>query len=72
MLNPTTRRLLIKKFKKFGFIGPISGGKHEFMKKGVLKVSIPSPHKKEDVIGAPLLKEILKQAGISQEDWNKI
>jgi hypothetical protein len=39
------------------------------VKKGELKVSIPSPHK-EDVIGVPLLKEILKQAGINQNDWN--
>lgn len=68
MLKPVSRRILIKKFKKFGFVGPISGGKHSFMKKDVLKVSIPSPHK-EDVIGAPLLKEILRQAGIKQEDW---
>ena len=69
MLRPVSRRILIKKFKKLGFVGPISGGRHSFMKKDALKVSIPSPHK-EDVVGVPLLKEILYQAGISQEDWN--
>jgi len=41
------------------------------MKKGELKVSVPSPHK-EDVIGISLLKEILKQAGIDQNDWNNL
>lgn len=71
MLNPVSCRILIKKFRKFGFEGPISGGKHSFMKKGGLKVSVPSPHK-EDVIGASLLKEILKQAGIDQNDWNNL
>jgi len=39
------------------------------VKKGELKVSIPSPHQR-DVIGIPLLKEILKQAGINQNDWD--
>lgn len=71
MLNPVSCRILVKKFKKLGFDGPISGGKHRFMKKGLLKVSIPSPHK-EDVIGASLLKEILRQAEISNEDWNNL
>ncbi len=69
MLKPVSCRILIKKFKKLGFEGPISGGKHRFMKKETLKVSIPSPHK-EDVIGVPLLKEILRQAGIDREAWN--
>ena len=69
MLKPVSRRILIKKFKKLEFAGPISGGKHCFMKKDSLKVSIPSPHS-QDVIGVPLLKEILRQAGIDQEDWD--
>ena len=69
MFSPVSRRILIKKFQKLGFEGPVSGGRHCFVKKGELKVSIPSPHK-EDVIGIPLLKEILKQAGINQNDWN--
>jgi len=64
------RRLLIKKLKKFGFSGPYSGGKHQFMVKGELKLHIPNPHKKE--ISTPLLKEILKQAGISQREWYDI
>jgi YcfA-like protein. len=54
-----------------GFEGPLSGGKHRFMKKGTLKVSIPSPHG-SDAIGVPLLKEILKQAEISYDDWNNV
>jgi predicted RNA binding protein YcfA (HicA-like mRNA interferase family) len=69
MLNPVSYRILIKKFRKLGFEGPLSGGRHRFMKKGTLKVSIPSPHG-SDVIGVALLKEILRQAEISCDDWN--
>ena len=41
------------------------------MKKGSLKVRIPNPHNKNDV-GAPLLKEILRQAGIELDVWEKL
>lgn len=37
------------------------------MKRGVLKVRIPNPH--EGDISVPLLKEILKQARVSESDW---
>jgi predicted RNA binding protein YcfA (HicA-like mRNA interferase family) len=67
----TTRREIIRKFRKIGFAGPYSGGKHQFMIKGSLKVRVPNPHKSADVSDA-LLKEILKQAGIDLEEWRKI
>jgi len=64
-----SRRELIRKFRAFGFGGPLSGGKHQFMVKGALKVRIPNPHQSD--IEISLLREILKQAGISVEDWDK-
>jgi len=63
-------RKLIQKFKKLGFDGPYSGGRHLFMVKGRLKVRIPNPHGKD--ISKHLIVEILRQAGISHEDWNGI
>jgi len=33
MENSITRNDLIRKLRKFGFEGPFSGGKHQFMKK---------------------------------------
>jgi len=68
--NTISRRELIKKFRKLGFKGPFSGGKHQFMIKGRQKIRIPNPHKGEDV-HISLLKEILRQAGISFEEWDK-
>jgi len=38
------------------------------MRKGALTVPIPNKHKGDEV-GRPLLKEILKQAGISEGEW---
>ena len=61
----TPRRTLIRKFRRLGFEGPFSGGRHAFMKRGALKVRVPT-HDIEDV---GLLREILRQAGVSEEEW---
>ena len=63
------RRDIILKLKKFGFQGPISGGKHQFMKKEEIKARIPNPHKTKE-IHISLIKEILKQAGINEDEFS--
>ena len=63
-------RKLIRNFQKLGFDGPYSGGKHQFMKKGSLKVHIPSKHQKD--ISTALVNEILRQAGITKKEWDKL
>jgi len=67
---PTSRKKLIQRFRELDFSGPISGGRHQFMVKGELKVRIPNPHKGGD-ISDPLLNEILRQAGIEKKVWEK-
>ena len=68
---PKSRKDLIRKFKKLGFSGPYSGGRHQFMSRGELKIRIPNPHKTQDISDS-LISEILRQAGISKNDWNKV
>jgi len=65
-----SRKDIIRKFKNLGFLGPYSGGKHQFMTRGKLKVRIPNPHKTQDSSDS-LISEILRQAGISKNDWKK-
>jgi len=67
MLKPISRRGFIKKLQQLGFEGPFSGGKHQFMKRGGFKISIPNPHGKE--IGVILLKQIVKDLRISDEEF---
>ena len=69
-LNPVSLAELVKKLKKFGFYGPYSGGKHLYMIKDDIRLTIPNPHKKE--IGIDLLTRLLKQAGIEKEKWLNI
>lgn len=67
---PTSRKDLIKKFRSLGFSGPYSGGKHQFMAKRNLKIRVPNPHGAGDITDS-LLHEILRQAEITKDEWNK-
>lgn len=68
MPKTISHRELIGKFKKLGFDGPYSGGRHLFMIKVDLKIYIPNPHGRD--IQGFLVNEILKQAGISKKEWD--
>ena len=68
--GPLSRRELIRALRQAGFAGPYSGGKHPFMIKGDLTLTVPNPHRAE--IGRELLARILRQAGISREDWERL
>jgi predicted RNA binding protein YcfA (HicA-like mRNA interferase family) len=59
---------MIQKFRSLGFDGPHAGSRHSFMRRGKLTVAIPNRHK-GDEIGRALLKEILRQAGVSESEW---
>ena len=70
VLGPIKRKDLISILKQLHFEGPYSGGKHQFLIKGNLRLTIPNPHQSD--IGANLLFKILKQAGITKEIWEKL
>ena len=66
-IGSISHRDLIRYLKLCGFSGPYSGGKHLNMVKGNLKITIPNPHPGD--ISKPFLLKILKQAGITREEW---
>ncbi len=68
--GPTKRRELIASLRTFGFVGPYAGGKHEFMQRGELSLTIPNPHGRD--IGPNLLARVLRQAGISRDEWERV
>ena len=67
ILGPTKRKQLVKNLRHKGFDGPYSGGNHSFMRRGTLKVRIPNTD-----IDSGLLRRILRQAEISEEEWEKL
>jgi predicted RNA binding protein YcfA (HicA-like mRNA interferase family) len=64
---PISRRRLVRAMKALGFEGPLSGGRHQFMVRNDVVVTIPNPH--EGDIGIGLLARVLRQAGVSREEW---
>ena len=70
MVAALSRKDLIRKFRALAYSGPFSGGKHQFMIRGSHKIRIPNPHAGD--ISDSLLKEILRQAGISSQEWHKV
>lgn len=68
-LSPVSFSELVRKLKALDFKGPFSGGKHLFMVKGDLRLTIPNPHRQN--IGVDLLKRILTQGEIQRDEWNK-
>ena len=68
--GPISRADSIHALRRAGFEGPLPGGRHEFMVKGVVRLVLPNPHRSD--IGKPLLAELLRQAGISKEEWERL
>ena len=70
MPKPISRLALIRKLKNLGFVGPYSGGKHEFMERGNLRLVIPNPHRGD--IGVRLISIILKQIDLPSNDFDAL
>ena len=68
--GPVKRKDLLRYLRQFGFDGPYSGGKHPFMLKGDITIRLPNPHQAD--IGRELLARLLRQAGISKDDWESL
>ena len=68
--GPISQRNPIRYLHTMGFDGPYAGGKHSFMVKGDLTLTVPNPHKGD--IGRELLARILRQAGITREQWEQL
>jgi predicted RNA binding protein YcfA (HicA-like mRNA interferase family) len=66
-LSPVSWNSLVKRLRELGFDGPYAGGKHPQMRRDNLTVIIPNPH--EGDIGVGLLSRLLRQAGVSREEW---
>jgi len=66
---PIEYREFLRKLRSLGFSGPVQVGKHPFMIRGRQKLAIPNPHGKT-IDDLKLLKRILRQAGINDQEWD--
>jgi predicted RNA binding protein YcfA (HicA-like mRNA interferase family) len=68
--GPIKRKDLVQYLRRLGFEGPNSGGRHQFMVKGQLRLFIPNPH--EGDISRNLLARLLREAGIERDEWETL
>ena len=68
--GPVKRKDLIRHLMQLGFEGPYAGGKHQYMVRSEVKLAIPGPHQGD--ISSSLLARILRQAGVSREEWEQV
>jgi len=66
-LAPISWNNLVKRLRELGFEGPFAGGRHPQMRRGDITVIIPNPHEGDISVG--LLSRLLRQAGVSREEW---
>jgi hypothetical protein len=69
-LGPIKRHDLITYLRRLGFSGPEYGRRHEIMTRGGVTVRLPNPHRGD--IRTHLLVDILREAGISREEWDRL
>ena len=65
-LSPVSWLELVRRLRRLGFDGPYEGGKHPYMVRGDVVVSVPNPHR--GTIGVDLLQRILRRAGVTREE----
>jgi len=72
--RPLKRRDFIRKLRRFGFDGPYSGTRHQFMVFGQHRQTIPT----NSEYSVPQVRLLLRQVGsilarhVSVEDWNSL
>ena len=66
-LSPVSWRGFVRRLRQLGFQGPYSGGRHPQMQRGDVTMIIPNPH--DGDIRVDLLVRLLRQAGVSREEW---
>jgi hypothetical protein len=65
--RPNEREDLIHYLRRAGFDAPKSGGKHQYLKRGLVEITLPNPHS-DDVGKSLLARKNLRDALISQEE----
>jgi predicted RNA binding protein YcfA (HicA-like mRNA interferase family) len=69
-VGPISRRDLVRYLRQLGFDGPFPASGHALMQRGTITVRVPNPHRGD--LSVNLLVRILRQAGVSREEWERL
>jgi len=68
MPKPIKHKEMLRRLRTLGWAGPFQRGTHPFMVKEQIRLTIPNPHRGD--IDWSLMKRILQQGQISQDEWD--
>ena len=68
MPKPISQKEMIRRLRALGWEGP--GKRHPVMRRGARKLPIPNPHGSD--LDWSLVKRLLGQFGIAQDEWEKL
>lgn len=71
-VSPLKPNEVIHKLRQLGFEGPISGGRHMRMIRREPGQVIPIPMHKGKDVSVGVIRSIIREVGISPEEWNKL
>ena len=71
-LVPLRPAEVIRRLRRLGFEGPIGGGRHLRMIHVATRRIIPVPMHQGRDVGVGLIRAILREVGITPEEWNEI
>ncbi|MGH7494640.1 MAG: type II toxin-antitoxin system HicA family toxin [bacterium] len=71
-LVPLPAREVIRKLRVLNYDGPIPGGRHAHMVHHAYKKIIPIPVHGNKDIGIGLLRKIIRDTGLTVEEWNEL
>ncbi|NOX63850.1 MAG: type II toxin-antitoxin system HicA family toxin [Chloroflexi bacterium] len=71
-LSPLKPAQVIKKLRKLGFVGPYPGGRHVRMVHPKTGKIIPIPMHKGKDVGVGLIRAIIREVGITPDEWNRL
>lgn len=68
-LSPLKAEQVIRKLRKLGFEGPIAGGRHSRMVHPERGLVIPIPMHKGKDVSVGLIRAIMREIGVSPDEW---
>lgn len=68
-LSPLRSEQIIRKLRKLGFEGPVAGGRHSRMVHPERGQIIPIPMHKGTDVSVGLIRAIIREVGITPEEW---
>ena len=71
-LSPLKPQQVIRKLRKLGFVGPMPGGRHVRMIRMETGQIIPVPMHEGRDVSVGLIRAIIREAGTSPEEWNRL